>query len=58
MKLSHLSPRDLQTQARVVETKIKKLDHRPRLTPSERELALELKKLRLNLKDELAAKSS
>jgi hypothetical protein len=54
MKLSRLSARDLEVQARVLETQIKKLDHRPRLTPSEHLLAVELKKKRLTLKDHLA----
>jgi uncharacterized protein YdcH (DUF465 family) len=55
MKLSRLSARDLEAQAQAVETQIKKLDHRPRPTPSERMLAIELKKRRLTLKDRLAA---
>jgi hypothetical protein len=53
MNLSRLSSRDLEAQARSVETQIKKLDHRPRPTPSERTLSLELKKMRLTLKDRL-----
>lgn len=53
MNLSRLSARDLEAQARTVENQIKKLDHRPRPTPSERQLAIELKKMRLNLKDRL-----
>lgn len=55
MKLSRLSVRDLEAQARTVESQIKKLEHRPRPTPNERQLAHELKKLRLSLKDRLAA---
>ena len=55
MNLSRLSARDLEAQARTVETQIKKLDHRPRPTPSERQLAVELKKVRLSLKDRLAS---
>lgn len=55
MNLSRLSARDLEAQARNVETQIKKLDHRPRPTPSERQLAVELKKMRLSLKDRLAS---
>ncbi len=54
MNLSRLSVRDLEAQARNVESQIKKLDHRPRPTPSERLLSLELKKMRLTLKDRLA----
>jgi len=54
MNLSRLSARDLEAQARSVEYQIKKLDHRPRPTPSERMLSLELKKMRLTLKDRLA----
>lgn len=53
MNLSRLSPSDLAAQARDVELQIKKLDHRPRPTPSERQLAAELKKQRLTLKDRL-----
>ena len=53
MNLSRLSARDLEAQARTVENQIKKLDHRPRPTPSERKLAIELKKMRLNLKDRI-----
>ena len=55
MNLSRLSARDLEAQARTVENQIKKLDHRPRPTPSERQLAVELKKMRLTLKDHLAS---
>ena len=55
MNLSRLSVRDLEAQARSVENQIKKLDHRPRPTPSERLLSLELKKMRLTLKDRLAS---
>jgi hypothetical protein len=57
MKLSRLSSRDLEAQARSVESQIKKLDHRPRPTPSERNLSLELKKMRLTLKDRLESSS-
>ena len=53
MNLSRLSVRDIEAQARNVEAQIKKLDHRPRPTPSERQLSLELKKMRLTLKDKL-----
>jgi hypothetical protein len=55
MNLSHLSVRDLEALARNVELKIKKLQHRPRLTPSERSLSSSLKKERLTLKDRLDA---
>ena len=55
MNLSRLSVRDIEAQARSVESQIKKLDHRPRPTPSERLLSLELKKMRLTLKDRLAS---
>jgi len=54
MNLTRLSSRDLEAQARSIELQIKKLDHRPRPTPSERLLAFELKKKRLTLKDQLA----
>lgn len=53
MNLSRLSARDLEAQARLVEHQIKKLEHRPRPTPSERELATTLKKMRLAVKDQL-----
>jgi uncharacterized protein YdcH (DUF465 family) len=53
MNLSRLSASDLEAQARNVELQIRKLDHRPRPTPSERQLAVELKKQRLSLKDRL-----
>lgn len=53
MNLSRLNSRDLEAQARDVEAQIKKLDHRPRPTPSERARATELKKMRLELKDRL-----
>jgi hypothetical protein len=54
MNLSRLSVGDLEAQARSVESQIKKLDHRPRPTPSEQVLSAELKRMRLNLKDQLA----
>ncbi len=54
MNLSRLSVRDLETEARRVEMQLKKLQHRPRPTPSERLLSVELKKLRLQVKDRLA----
>lgn len=56
MNLSRLSVRDLEAQARSVESQIKKLEHRPRPTPSERQLTTELKKMRLTLKDRLATR--
>jgi hypothetical protein len=46
--------RDLEVEARNVELQIKKLEHRPRPTPSERQLTLELKKMRLQFKDRLS----
>lgn len=54
MKLDRLSAHDVQAAARHVEAQIKKLEHRPRPTPTERDLTRELKRLRLNLKDRLA----
>jgi uncharacterized protein YdcH (DUF465 family) len=53
MNLSRLNAHDIEAQARHLEAQIKKLDHRPRPTPSERQLSLELKKMRLTLKDKL-----
>lgn len=56
MNLTHLSARDLEARFRSVDSQIKKLHHRPRLTPSERTLAVELKKERLTIKDRLGSK--
>jgi hypothetical protein len=53
MNLSRLTARDLETQARALELQLKKLAHRPRLTPSEQKLTTELKKMRLAMKDRL-----
>ncbi len=58
MNLSRLSVRDLETEARNVEAQLKKLAHRPRPTPSERTLSVELKKIRLQMKDRLATLKS
>lgn len=55
MNLSRLSARDLEALARNVEVQIKKLQHRPRQTPSERALTAALKRERLTLKDRLAS---
>jgi hypothetical protein len=54
MNLSRLSTRDLENQARALELQLKKLAHRPRPTPSERQLTAELKKMRLAMKDRLS----
>ena len=53
MNLSRLSARDLESQARSLELQLKKLAHRPRPTPSERQLTAELKKMRVAVKDRL-----
>ena len=53
MNLSRLTARDLEIQARDLELQLKKLAHRPRPTPSERQLTSELKKMRLAMKDRL-----
>ena len=53
MNLARLNARDLETQARALEAQLKKLAHRPRPTPSEQALSVELKKMRLQLKDRL-----
>lgn len=53
MNLSRLNAREIETQARALELQLKKLAHRPRPTPSERQLTAELKKLRLAIKDRL-----
>jgi hypothetical protein len=54
MNLSRLSVRELENEALNVETQLKRLQHRPRPTPSERMLSVELKKVRLQMKDRLA----
>lgn len=54
MNLSRLSARDLEEEARALEHQLKKLAHRPRPTPQERQLSAELKKLRLAMKDRLS----
>jgi hypothetical protein len=53
MNLSRLNAREIETQARALELQLKKLAHRPRPTPSERQLTAELKKMRLAIKDHL-----
>ena len=53
MHLSRLTARDLEDQAHALELRLKKLTHRPRPTPSERQLTAELKKMRLAMKDRL-----
>jgi hypothetical protein len=53
MNLSRLNAREIEIQARDLELKLKKLAHRPRPTPTERQLTAELKKLRLALKDRI-----
>ncbi len=55
MNLSRLNAREIETQAQAVELQLKKLAHRSRPTPSERQLTAELKKLRLAMKDRLNA---
>ena len=54
MNLSRLSVRDLESEAHRVEAQLKRLQHRPRPTPSERMLSAELKRMRLLMKDRLA----
>lgn len=53
MNLSRLNAREIETQARALELQIKKLAHRPRPTPSERQMSAELKRMRVALKDRL-----
>lgn len=55
MNLSRLNAREIETQARALELQLKKLAHRPRPTPSERQLTADLKKLRVAIKDRLEA---
>jgi uncharacterized protein YdcH (DUF465 family) len=58
MNLSRLNAREIENQARDLEHKLKKLAHRPRPTPSERQLTAELKKMRLAIKDRLSTMRS
>ena len=53
MNLQRLSVHDLEATERSVEQSLKKLEHRPRLTPPEQKLAAELKRVRLTVKDHL-----
>jgi hypothetical protein len=55
MNLSRLSAREIEDHARALELQLKKLAHRSRPTPSERQLSAELKKMRLAMKDRLGA---
>jgi len=55
MNLSRLNAREIEMHARDLELQLKKLAHRPRPTPSERQLTAELKKMRLAMKDRLGA---
>lgn len=55
MNLSRLNAREIENHARALELQLKKLAHRSRPTPSERQLTTELKKLRLAMKDRLGA---
>ena len=54
-RLNQCSPREIELQAHALELQLKKLAHRPRPTPSERQLTAELKKMRLAIKDRLGA---
>ncbi len=58
MNLTRLSVQDLEVQARSVEGQIKRLEHRPRPTPSEQKLTADLKRMRLAVKDRLVALTS
>ena len=53
MNLSRLNAREIENQARALELQLKKLAHRLRPTPSERELTAELKRMRVAIKDRL-----
>jgi hypothetical protein len=57
MNLSRLTARDLEDQSRALELQLSKLAHRSRPTPSERQLASELKKMRLAMKDHMLSLS-
>lgn len=50
---TYLGVAELEARARDVEHRIKRLDHRPRPTPSESRRTAELKKVRLAVKDRL-----
>jgi uncharacterized protein YdcH (DUF465 family) len=55
---TRVTVRDLEAQHREIDRQIKKLNHRGQhMLPSERAMALELKKLRLAAKDRLASLS-
>ena len=62
MNLMRLSGResrtDLEVEARAVEGQIKRLEHRPRPTPSEQKLTADLKRMRLAVKDRLVSLTS
>jgi uncharacterized protein YdcH (DUF465 family) len=58
MNLSRLTARDLEDQSRALELQLRKLAHRKRPTPSERQLASELKKMRLAMKDHMLSLSA
>ena len=55
MRLIARSLPDLIVQHETLEQRIKRLDRRGHLTPPERDLSVELKKLRLLAKDKLAS---
>jgi uncharacterized protein YdcH (DUF465 family) len=58
MKLSapHVTVTDLETEERVIDRQIKKLNHRgSHMTPPEQAEVAELKKLRLATKDRIAS---
>lgn len=48
---ARLSTQELEMHTRELESQIKRLEHRPRPTPSERVLATQLKRERLVAKD-------
>ena len=54
MNLTRLTVPEIEAEARSIETKIKRLAHHPRPTPSERQQTSDLKRMRLAMKDRLA----
>ncbi len=57
MKLSaHVTVSELESEHRLLDRQIKKLNHRSTLTPHEQAVVVELKKWRLATKDRLASR--
>lgn len=54
MNLTRLTVREIEAEARTVESQLKRLAHHPRPTPFERQQTAVLKRMRLAMKDRLA----